>query len=702
MVAWLVAWTGASRLDALEEAAKELANEKLVTQVIVEKWITAIEVNLARTQALLASPSDKDYRDKTLAAMTETSREVTVREKDVKRLVQDPVGVQLLAELNKAREQYRTFRSDLLAQRAAEINGGSEQLDKFGQLEAGYRTAIKNFTTHLNQLVKEGLEQNEHVAKSGKTILLAAAAISLLLSGVLALVVTRSITNPLKQAMTAAQAIAVGNLTNKIPDGYKDEAGQLLGALKTMQSTLANAVGELGRMLSAQAEGDLSQTITKSYPGIFEKLTQDANSTNITLREVIDDLLRMFSAMSAGDLSQRITAERQGVFDKLKIDANLSCDALTNFVSELEAILSAQAAGDLTQRMNQSYAGVFEKLRSNANSTTAILNQVIGEFSKVFAAMAAGDLTQRITTEQKGVFNQFKVDANQSCDVLSNVIRQVVISSDHLQTAANQVSATAQSLSQAASEQAASVEETTSSIAEMSESVTQTNENARTTNDISTKAAREAIEGGQVVASTVAAMKRVATNIGIVDDIAYQTNLLALNAAIEAARAGEHGKGFAVVASEVRKLAERSLGAAKEISDLTEESLKTAERAGDLIKLIVPSIQKTSDLVEEVSAAASEQSTTIGQINGAMHQLNTVTQHNAATSEELAATAEELLAQVNELQAVIAFFEKKSDNHPRSTNQSHDVFAVERPTNSVLELHNEGLRQSSVENFKRY
>jgi hypothetical protein len=83
-------------------------------------------------------------------------------------------------------------------------------------------------------------------------------------------------------------------------------------------------------------------------------------------------------------------------------------------------------------------------------------------------------------------------------------------------------------------------------------------------------------------------MKKIAEQIGIVDDIADQTNLLALNAAIEAARAGEMGKGFAVVAVEVRKLAERSQLAAKEISTLASESVRMAEEAGQLIEDVVP------------------------------------------------------------------------------------------------------------------
>ncbi len=176
------------------------------------------------------------------------------------------------------------------------------------------------------------------------------------------------------------------------------------------------------------------------------------------------------------------------------------------------------------------------------------------------------------------------------------------------------------------------------------------------TDGIASKAASEAVEGGEAVKETVEAMKAIASKIAIIDDIAFQTNMLALNATIEAARAGEHGKGFAVVATEVGKLAERSQVAAQEIGELATGSVHTAEKAGKLLGEIVPSIGKTSDLVQEIAAASKEQAAGAGQINNAMSQMSKITQQNASSSEELAATAEEMAAQTESLQQLMRFF----------------------------------------------
>ncbi len=290
--------------------------------------------------------------------------------------------------------------------------------------------------------------------------------------------------------------------------------------------------------------------------------------------------------------------------------------------------------------------------------TRNVVRQIGGEpeyVVQIVRQVADGDLAVKMHLRQ-GDSTSLLAAMQTMVAKLSQIIGEVRGAASGLSSASEEVSATAQSMSQGASEQAASVEETSASVEQMSASINQNTENAKVTDSMASKAAKEADEGGEAVRATVTAMKSIAEKIGIIDDIAYQTNLLALNAAIEAARAGEHGKGFAVVAAEVRKLAERSQVAAQEIGEVAKNSVSLAERAGKLLDEIVPSIKKTSDLVQEISAASEEQSSGAGQINNAMEQLNKITQQSAASSEELAATAEEMSGQAEKLQQLMAFF----------------------------------------------
>jgi methyl-accepting chemotaxis protein len=283
-------------------------------------------------------------------------------------------------------------------------------------------------------------------------------------------------------------------------------------------------------------------------------------------------------------------------------------------------------------------------------------------------AIAAGDLKRTFQMVDRSETGKLLQSMSDMTTKLSGIIRDVREGSNAMASAASQVSSSAQSLSQGTSEQAASAEETSASLEEMNASITQNAENSRKVEQVAEQGAHSAEESGTAVQETVGAMKQIAAKISVIEDIAYQTNLLALNAAIEAARAGDQGRGFAVVAVEVRKLAERSQLAAKEISDLASRSVAVAERSGQLLADLVPAIRRTAELVQEVTAASAEQSSGVTQISRAMSQVDSVTQRNASSAEELSSTAEELAAQSAQLQQLMTFFRVADDDSaPRDT-----------------------------------
>ena len=121
-------------------------------------------------------------------------------------------------------------------------------------------------------------------------------AVALLLGGVLAWLITRSITEPVRRAVGFAQAVAGGDLTSAIDAEGRDEIATLLGALVQMNQGLVNIVRQVrsgadsiltGAGEIASGNADLSQR-TEQQAASLEETAASMEQMNATVRQNAD------------------------------------------------------------------------------------------------------------------------------------------------------------------------------------------------------------------------------------------------------------------------------------------------------------------------------------------------------------------------------------------------------------------------------
>jgi methyl-accepting chemotaxis protein len=334
-------------------------------------------------------------------------------------------------------------------------------------------------------------------------------------------------------------------------------------------------------------------------------------------------------------------------------------------------LADVQAARRQTS-VNMTTAGAVALLLGGALSAVIVrgITRRLREAMAITRRIADGDLSQAIVAEGSDEVAQTLSSLAVMQDRLHSTlgdVRQAVLA---IETASSEIASGTNDLSHRTEQSAASLQQTASSMEQLNGSARSAADSAAVARQLAESATGVARRGGSVVTQVVSTMEEIQVSsrkigdiIGTIDGIAFQTNILALNAAVEAARAGEQGRGFAVVAGEVRSLAQRSAEAAREIKSLIGASVDKVESgsrlvadAGSTMDEIVASVQRVTDIIGEISTSAAEQSTGIGQVNGAVSDLDHMTQQNAALVEQSAAAAESLKEQAQRLGSLVGTF----------------------------------------------
>jgi methyl-accepting chemotaxis protein len=383
-----------------------------------------------------------------------------------------------------------------------------------------------------------------------------------------------------------------------------------------------------------------------------------------TLRGPLKRVTEAMSRLASGDLDISIDGRNRGdeIGDMVRSVAVFRDAARENVRLEQEAEAQRQLTADEQERRTS------ERARIEAEQTEALtaLSDVLGQ-------LAAGNLEESMTEALAAEYVAMARTYNNAVEALRVTLSDVRATTVEINGGTGNLATSADDLARRTEQQAAALEESSRALRQLTEIVRSTAESAQKTAVSVDETQSYAMRSGEVVAKAVDAMgeinrssEKISTIIGVIDEIAFQTNLLALNAGVEAARAGEAGRGFAVVAQEVRELAQRCAGAAREIKGLISASsaqvrsgVALVTETGEALTVINEHISSIHSLVGKIEAAAAAQYEGINEVNQAVHQVELITQQNAAMVEENTAEIHGLRRRVESLNEKIDHFKTR-------------------------------------------
>ncbi|MNK94195.1 Methyl-accepting chemotaxis protein McpS [compost metagenome] len=209
------------------------------------------------------------------------------------------------------------------------------------------------------------------------------------ITAVLAWCLTASIVSPLRQALTVAQTIADGDLSQPFEIHGADEPAQLLGAMRFMQENLRAMIGSISSTASqlAAAAEEVSAVVADTSHGLEQQNAEIGRSLAAVqeMSHAVDEVAK--NAVLTSQLSQQSETESHGGRGQVQ----KTVAGLQSLQKEVR-VSSGDAHG--LSRQAQAISKVLEVIRSIADQTNLLaLNAAIeaaraGEAGRGFAVVA--------------------------------------------------------------------------------------------------------------------------------------------------------------------------------------------------------------------------------------------------------------------------------------------------------------------------
>ncbi|TWI42983.1 methyl-accepting chemotaxis protein [Pseudoduganella flava] len=470
---------GVLRMQSASRLTQELVDQRVHNERLMAEWNKIIEVNAARTIAAFhaTDPADQKAIEATMAASSKRATEI-----------QDLLGSTLSDDASRrghaavmaARKNYTGTRKTMLTAKSGGDMAAAQRIyaGDLNTTREAYLAALASLLkTQQDALDATAIEIHGNY-ESGRNLLIALGVSAIVIGVLLAWRITRTITEPLRQAVRVAENVSSGDLTSDIDVGSSDETGQLMRALQKMNGSLMTIVGQVRN--GTETITTASSEIAAGNLDLSSRTEQQATSLQHTAA-TMDELTSAVRSNADNARHARELADGaasiagQGgavVADVVRTmeEINASSSRIVDIISVIDSIafqtnilaLNAAVEAARAGEQGRGFAVVASEVRALAGRSAAAakeIKELIGDsVQKVQAGTALADRAGATMGDIVGAI-----------DRVTQIMSQIADASAQQQSGIEQVNVAITQMDQVTQQNAALVEEAAAAAEAMQE-----------------------------------------------------------------------------------------------------------------------------------------------------------------------------------------------------------------------------------------
>jgi methyl-accepting chemotaxis protein len=461
------------------EATTSLMQQPLAKERLVADWYVMTYSAIART-SMIARSSDDTLATVFAKPIADSVTNTTAIVKDVETRLTTTEEKEAFQSIVALRKKYQDAKVQVMNARKAGDAAAAAKI-----YADGFEPAAQAYSDKVQSLLKI---QRASIDASAKAIAAAhdqstrlvvlLSVLAAALGGVGAWLITRSITAPLSAAVSVAETVAAGDLGTRFAGYAKDEVGDLMRALQTMNGALSNVVSEVQQGTSAIstasseiAAGNLDlSSRTEQQASSLEETAASMEELTSTVRQNADNASqantlalaasevavrggaivgRVVDTMSSIDASARKIVDIIGVIDGIAFQTNILA---------LNAAVEAARAGE----QGRGFAVVASEVRNLAQRSAGAAKEIKALIGDSMTQVNAGTTL----VQQAGATMD---DVVSSVARVTDMMAEITNASQEQRIGIDQVNEAIAQMDQVTQQNAALVEEAAAAAASMQE-----------------------------------------------------------------------------------------------------------------------------------------------------------------------------------------------------------------------------------------